>query len=81
MVNIKESPIRNHVQTYTKSDSYNVKSNFRRDRRRYRAHRHKKGKKKKIHTVFDSESEEELEDEDFANMQIPVLEDALANRP
>jgi len=52
-----------------------------RDRRRYRAHRHKKGKKKKIHTVFDSESEEELEDEDFVNMQIPVLEDALSNRP
>ncbi|KAL5263661.1 hypothetical protein ACHWQZ_G008883 [Mnemiopsis leidyi] len=52
-----------------------------RDRRRYRAHRHKKGKKKKVHTVFDSESEEELEDEDFANMHIPVLEDALTNRP
>ena len=31
--------------------------------------------------MFDSESEEELEDEDFANMQIPVLEDALTNRP
>ncbi|XP_063681712.1 uncharacterized protein LOC134816677 isoform X2 [Bolinopsis microptera] len=51
-------------------------------RRRYRTHKHKKGgKKKKIHTVFDSESEEELEEEDYTNMQIPVLEDALTNRP
>ena len=53
-----------------------------RHRRRYRTHKHKKGgKKKKIHTVFDSESEEELEEEDYTNMQIPVLEDALTNRP